>query len=361
MKKILFVTSSLNAGGVESLTSTMSKYLIKNQCIVELYNIMGGKDQLEYLYENVVIHKGTRKSRMNLSFIKELRSTIRKTKPDYIICQSKFSYISTKIAAGFLKIKVIYVLQYTYNQTIIPKVLELLSVAFLKLSNDLIVTTYSKQKDSFVNRFHLPEKRFEIIPNGIDTEFYRNENNAIEGKDTFRILHVARYHKEKDQITLLRALVHLNKTYKDWELHFLGKIPSEIKSEFENYLKENNIIHKIKFYDFIEDTRDLYNKADVFVLSSISEAFPMTVLEALSSGLPCILTDVGGCSDIVQDDYNGFLFPVKCPEVLAFKIKQLATDRELLTKMRFNARETAIKRYSIDEVIKNYLKIVTTQ
>jgi glycosyltransferase involved in cell wall biosynthesis len=89
---------------------------------------------------------------------------------------------------------------------------------------------------------------------------------------------------------------------------------------------------------------DVMMQSDVLVLPSISEAFGLVVTEALSCGLPVIVTPNVGASDLICDGRDGFVVPVCSAEAIADRLNALNLDRELLADMSRNAQATAARR-----------------
>ena len=98
--------------------------------------------------------------------------------------------------------------------------------------------------------------------------------------------------------------------------------------------------------------------ADIFILPSLSEGFPVTSLEAMASGLPIIATKVRGMPEIIAEGENGFLVPPRNPEKLAEKILLLLNNSELREKIARNNREKA-RKYSWENVAKKLEEVYT--
>ena len=91
--------------------------------------------------------------------------------------------------------------------------------------------------------------------------------------------------------------------------------------------------------------------ADILVLPSYSEGLPNVVMEALSCSTPAIVTDVGGCSEVVKDSETGFVVPVGDVEALRDRIKYLLENEGLRERMGKSGREDMVKRYERKKVI----------
>jgi len=99
------------------------------------------------------------------------------------------------------------------------------------------------------------------------------------------------------------------------------------------------------------------NCADALVLSSESENAPLTILEAMSCGLPVIASNVGGIPEQITDGENGFLIPLKNPEKIAGAALKLSADEKLLAEMGAKARATVLQHFTKDKVLDQYLAV----
>ena len=132
------------------------------------------------------------------------------------------------------------------------------------------------------------------------------------------------------------------------------------------YLKENlietamrsELKDNVVFTSYVPTNRTplYYRAADIFVLPSFSEAFPLTLLEAGAAGLPIVATDVGGVSDILHDGVNGLITKIGDPEDLAGKITSLLDNKELREEMGKNGRMFA-EQYSWEKVAEETEKV----
>ncbi|MBI5050449.1 MAG: glycosyltransferase family 4 protein [Nitrospirae bacterium] len=91
--------------------------------------------------------------------------------------------------------------------------------------------------------------------------------------------------------------------------------------------------------------------SDIFALSSLSEGMPVSIMEAMASGLPVVSTDVGGVSELVMDGETGFLVPPKNPDALAEKIKALMDDKALREKMGMNGQERINETFTLERMV----------
>jgi glycosyltransferase involved in cell wall biosynthesis len=105
------------------------------------------------------------------------------------------------------------------------------------------------------------------------------------------------------------------------------------------------------------DVPDLLHAADVFVLSSRQEGFPITILEAMAAGKPVIATDVGGCSEAVVHGETGLIVPPENPDALANAIIELLEDRDRSAAMGAAGRERVEREFTVDRMVEQHLEV----
>ena len=98
-----------------------------------------------------------------------------------------------------------------------------------------------------------------------------------------------------------------------------------------------------------------YHSADVVVLPSVSEAFPFSVLEAMSCGRVVVATDVGGVREALES--NGALVPARDAEAMAAEVRRLLDDPQLRAALGTRARSTVVEKFRVDHTIARYLDL----
>src|SRR5262249_13159965 len=97
--------------------------------------------------------------------------------------------------------------------------------------------------------------------------------------------------------------------------------------------------------------------ADLFLLTSISEGIPLTVIEAMAAGLPVVATDVGGLGEVVEDGDTGWLRPSGDDTALAATILLLADDVALRQRMADHGRRRARDLFSEERMLEGYQRL----
>ncbi|MBU5689733.1 MAG: glycosyltransferase [Candidatus Aenigmatarchaeota archaeon] len=177
--------------------------------------------------------------------------------------------------------------------------------------------------------------------------------NIPKLKYTANILYAGRLSKEKGVNYLIEAFSNLKN--KNAKLLIVGDGPE--RKKLENLAKNYGLSQRIKFLGFVDKStlQNLYEDVDFIVLPSVwQEPFGLTGLEAMSYGRPVIAFDVGGISEYVSNNENGFLVDVFNVKSLAEKMETLLSDKDLLLKFSKNSIETS-KKFS-DEIFYKKIK-----
>jgi glycosyltransferase involved in cell wall biosynthesis len=105
-----------------------------------------------------------------------------------------------------------------------------------------------------------------------------------------------------------------------------------------------------------EQLPDLYSSADIFVLPSLWEVLPISLLEALACGAPLLVSDAGGNPEVVENGVNGFVFRKGDTKELAKKMKALISDSKMRERMGRESRRIAVERFDWELIAKQTLK-----
>ncbi len=352
----------MRVGGTERLTVSMANELLRqgNECgIFVIWN--RHRESLVHLDKKIPIFLGGRSHKFDFSYLAKLRRIQKNFRPDVILCEANFAYLSVKLAGIINSSAVFLVIHYTHNFTQKDEIFDRLFFHYLKFSSDKVIAIYEKQIDHFSIKHKMDKERFVMIHNGVDTDYFKTgyygDVPHSVSNASFNIVHVANYREEKDQWTLLEAVSKFDKEYENWQLMFCGNIPEKVKNRFIRFTNENKINGKVIFLNRVTDVREILRYADSFVLSSISEALPISALEAMAMEVPCILTDVGGCSDIIDDGVNGFLVPPRNPDAVVQRLLFLAQHSPEAEEMGKEARITAIRKFGLKKMAEKYSQL----
>ncbi|RYG44876.1 glycosyltransferase family 1 protein [bacterium] len=157
---------------------------------------------------------------------------------------------------------------------------------------------------------------------------------ANPGEGVPMIVSVARLDTQKDHPTLFRALAKIKD--KPWTLELVGG--GSRKEEFEGLARELGILERITFHGVQTNVRPFLSRAAVFALISNYEGFPRSTVEAMRTGLPALVSDVGGSREAIVEGETGFSVPRGDADAVAAKLGQILDSAELRTRMGVGAR-----------------------
>lgn len=202
-----------------------------------------------------------------------------------------------------------------------------------------------------VSKLGYSKNKVSIIPNGVDIDYFEP---SLKDNKEITFLMVGRLWQQKDPLTLIKAAAKLKFPQK---IIIIIAGDGDLFDACSSYIKNNNLSKVVALHGWVSDVKGLLDKADVFILPSKWEGMPLAILEAMASGLPCIVTDIPGNNDLVVSGENGLLFPIGDYKLLSEHIDRLANDDILRAEMSEASRHFAVQRYSLDERNKKIIEL----
>jgi glycosyltransferase involved in cell wall biosynthesis len=171
-------------------------------------------------------------------------------------------------------------------------------------------------------------------------------------KSGFTLINVARLNWKKNQAGLLRAVALASRDVPDLCLWLVGD--GAEAASLRALADELGIADRIRFIGERKDVGDWLAKADLFVLSSLTEGLPISLLEAMAAGLPFIVTNVGAMPEVAELSRAGEVVEANRPEALAAAIVKLAKDRDNLAELGRRARDSYERHFTPDRMVDAY-------
>jgi polysaccharide biosynthesis protein PelF len=202
-------------------------------------------------------------------------------------------------------------------------------------------------------RFGVESKNIEVIYNGIDPSIFVETENVKRQNPT--VVTVARIDPIKDIVTLIQAASIVKVQIPNVKFIVYGSVTvQEYYEECLALCKDLKLEDSFIFAGHVTDMATAYHSGDVIALSSISEAFPYSVVEAMMTGKPVVSTDVGGVREAIGD--TGYLVTPRNPEEMASSITKLLQQTDLRNALGKKARERALSYFTLDKVLDHHLK-----
>jgi glycosyltransferase involved in cell wall biosynthesis len=199
-----------------------------------------------------------------------------------------------------------------------------------------------------IGRVHAP---ITVIPNGVDTRRYGRDpasrtsvRRELSLPDTATlVVVVATFKEQKGHRYLVAAASRLLPEYPSAHILFVGD--GELKLDIETAVAGEGIEDQVHFLGDRRDVPRLLAGSDLFVLPSLWEGLPMSLLEAMAAGLPCIATSVSGVREVIDGD-SGLIVPPRDVDALESALRRLLDDRGRAATLGARARRRVEERYS---------------
>lgn len=348
---IIFIVPTLGLGGMERVVSEMSGHLIKNNYYVSIITLI--KHTVQYnidphiqLILSDVDYKGTILNKLGI--LLNLRKSLKQFKSTeniFISFGERFNSLSI-IACRSLQLKKIFVSDrnnpYTNNGFINDKLRNLV----YPLAEGIIAQT--GEAENCFRKLNL-SKNILVLNNPVKQIQYKP--NIVQSKN---ILTVGRLDKLKNHEELIDIFTEIHDD--TWNLIIVGggELYDKLKSKIDNSPLHSNI--------FLEGPKsnidDYLNDAEIFAFTSLSEGFPNVLIEAMSVPLACIAYDCKvGPADIIDNNRNGILIPLKDKKRFIVELKELMNQKEKRERLKNEAIHVRQK-YDINTICSQLLSFI---
>jgi len=206
---------------------------------------------------------------------------------------------------------------------------------------DKIITIYNGL-DVDNSKFLTEEEAKKIIESKIRDTRYKIQNTIL-------ISTIANFYRNKGLEYLILAAQKLKNKGLDWQFVIIGEGPE--RSKIENLIKKNNLENNVFLIGFITDAFECLKAFDLFVLPSVKEGQPWTILEAMAAGVPIVATNIAGIPETIENEKSGLLVEPADPEALSSAIEKMLTHPSLTQECAKNAVKIVREKFNISEMI----------
>jgi len=228
---------------------------------------------------------------------------------------------------------------------------------------DRVIGVGASVRRALIANEGIPAARAEVIYNGVDLgpfEAVRDDstlrrevrNELGVSNDEHVILQVARLNPLKDHLTAISTIRKLRDSGVNARLVLAGE--GEERPKIEAAVRDADLPERVTLLGARRDIPRLLSAADAFLLSSISEGIPLTLIEAMAAGVPVVSTDVGGIPEVIDHGATGLLAPARDDGRLANHLQRALTDSAFRGSVIAAAQIKARERFSLDEMHRLY-------
>jgi len=328
--KVMHITYDMRIGGTEMVIKNIIDGCDKNifeMSVLCIESPLGPfaeelqKDDIEFFQLN-------RQPGFDTNLIKQIRQIIKNNKVDIIHCHQYTPWVYGVFAAAFSNTKVIFTEHGRFHPDSSTWKRKLIN-PILNLFTDQVTAISKATKEALIEFENIPEKSITVIYNGItpltvvQTEVDKlkidlgiPENNTVLGT-------IARFDPIKNHTMMLRAFALVLEQQPNTTLIIVGD--GKERENIEACIKQLNLANKVILTGYQTKPHNYLALMDIYLLSSFSEGTSMTLLEAMSLGKPCVVTDAGGNPEVIANGKNGFVTPNDDADEFAKRLVEIIT------------------------------------
>lgn len=226
-------------------------------------------------------------------------------------------------------------------------------------SAEITIVANNWLKNILTNEFQVPSEQIKVLHYGFDTENFikqmKQKSSILRPRSKKVIIYTGRLVELKGVHHLISALSELKKIRNDWVCWIVGT--GDKSDELKLQCKILELEEDVLFFGKREDIPYLVASSDIFVLPSLLENQPLSVIEAQIAGKAIIVSDVGGLPEIVENEVTGIIIPAGDIEMLCANLNLLLEDEKYRKKLGSNAKKWGMTHWSIDMGTKRLLEI----
>jgi glycosyltransferase involved in cell wall biosynthesis len=350
--KILQIVDSLEIGGTERMSANIystlcalniDNYLVVSRQVGPVYNFISEKKNVVFL---------NKKSVVDFSAFYTLFKLIKSFKPSVIHAHQTSIYWIFILKLVFPWVTVIWHDHWGFSDLL--KNSDRKVIKFFSFLIDGVVCVNDKIKEWDIRNLKVNEDHVIYIPNFPLVEIIKKGKS-----ETPILLCLANIRDQKDHLNLLEACAFLKEENINFELLLAGSLEDD---RWVKKVKEKvdvlNLNKNVVFLGPVINISELLSKANVGVLSSVSEGLPVSLLEYGLAGLPVVCTDVGQCKEVLGNGEFGWIVPVKSPKELANALKEALYDTLLATEKAAGLSKNVNKNYGSGIFIEKYFSLL---
>jgi glycosyltransferase involved in cell wall biosynthesis len=271
---------------------------------------------------------------------------VAKSKPDVVCVYTYVDKLWGSLAAGLCSIPVVSAYRTVRRIWYEPILLRY---------TELLVANAHIMRQDFLDTYDFDSDRVHYLPNGVDLSLF-SPGDRKQARGRFNIdaetpltVMAARFESVKNHETALAAFARVVSARPDARLIVAGQGSRETWIRWQ--IRSLGIEDAVTMLSPVDNMADLYNAADIVLLSSLSEGLPRVLVEAGACERPCLTTDVGGCSEVVLDGETGYVVPAADPATLAKRWLELLNNPTKATAMGRLAGKHVRKHFSMERMV----------
>jgi glycosyltransferase involved in cell wall biosynthesis len=358
--RVMFLQTDMRVGGAEMVTANIIRRLDQDRFLPELCCLKSRGALGDALADEIPVHYGLLSNKYDLRALPRLVRLMRQRQTDAVVTVGAGDKMFWgRIAARFAGIPVVVS---ALHSTGWPDGVGRLNRSLTPITDAFIAVAPSHGR-YLVEREGFPAAKVVVIPNGVDTATFVPIGDVAAIRRELRIAAeapvvgiVAALRPEKDHELFLQMASRIVRQLPAARFLIVGDGPCQC--DLERRCSELGLMENVLLLGSRDDVPRLLAAMDAFILTSRMEANPISILEAMSVGLPVVSTNVGSIHEAVRDGKTGYLIPAGDSIQLAERVLNVLADAQKRTAMGTAARASVIERWSIESMVHGYEQLI---
>ncbi len=358
LTSVLFVIPTLGTGGSERIVLSLCQQLKSRGFDPFVAAFRGGALQDSFTQAGITTYDLNRTGGIDIRLIWRLIRIIRKHQIHIINCHHFVALFYAFWASRLTRVPLMHTEHSKWEMEQLSGFWDRCFRFFLKRI-DQITAVSPVSHQHLKDHYLLSSARLSLTLNGVDVDKYDQGKTKAYSRPTFGLNDsdpvlgcVGNLRTEKNQKLLLKTLQVLNDRGHRWQVVLVGDGPC--RNELAQLANDLNVADQVFFLGSRDDAEKIYPLFDVYVLPSRYEGLPLTLLEAMSAGVPVIGTSVLGIREVIDHEKNGLLVHDDDPSDLALTMIVLNNDSSLKKTLTAHAREFVECRFSLERFVDSY-------
>ena len=291
----------------------------------------------------------------HLATVAELTYLLKKYNPRVLVCHGFSEHLWGRYAGLLAKVPSIIHVEHNSRERYTPW--RLYQARWLSRHTDKIVGVSEGVRQNLL-RLNFPHDNTIAINNGINLEPYRSLKYTNFKNRAPNIVMAARFAKQKDHLTLIRAVGELVKRGFSPDVYLAGTGNNRHSSRAESLVTELELSERVHFLGFCNSVPDLLLSNQICVLSTHYEGMPLSLSEGMAAGCAVIGSSVVGVKEMINHEDDGLLVEPNSPKALADGLEVLLTDVNFSERLGLKARERAKNELSTEGMVERYEHLI---
>lgn len=353
--RVVQLIDSLNTGGAERIAVNYANSLVNKTSFSGLIASRKEGDLQSKINSNVGYLFLDRKKTLDLNAFKKFKNYLKNNKIDVVHAHGSSFFIAFLMKFRFPKIKIVY---HEHNG---ERLKQNKKDNFLLLICSLFferILTVNPEIEKWLKQ-NLWCKKVNYIPNFASLDVEEKKITFLEKATSKKIVCLANLRYPKNHLALLKVFSETRN--KDWTLHLIGNDYHDAYSEkLKEFIELNNLQEDVFIYGSRHDIYNTLSQAEIGVLCSTYEGFPVSILEYGLCNLAVVSTDVGFCKEIIIDNKTGLLFTPDDENLFKLKMKAMMDSESLRKQCANNLNALVNQNYSENSVVNKLMTFYTS-